>query len=119
MGLKQILIDTKAKIENEMNAAINTAIATAMSTDIQPKLVELDTSKTNAINEKTSIVNEQINALKTKLAEDITELNESCERAKQAYKAQKVEEVSNTTRVNYTIQLSKIEEQIASLGEDL
>lgn len=118
MGLKQILIDTKAKIENEMNVAINTAVAEIMTTDIQPKLVELDTSKANAIKEKTNMVNGQIEALKAKLAEDITALNESCEKAKEAYRAQKVEEVSRKTKVNYTIQLSKIEDQIASLGED-
>lgn len=118
MGLKQILIDARARVENEMNTAINTAVASVIASDVQPKLVELETSKSAAIKEKTDEINSQIQTLRAQLAAAITALNEQCEKAKVDYKDQKVAEVTEKAKVAYTIQLSKLDEQINCLDDN-
>lgn len=118
MGLKQILSDAKAKVESEMNTAINTAVALATSSDIQPKLNELEASKSAAIKERTDAINYQISSLRTQLAQETAALNSQCDEAKIKYKTEKIAEVTEKVKSAYQVQLSKLDAQIEELTDE-
>lgn len=119
MSLKQILIDAKSKIENEMNIAINNNIAKVNASDIQPRIVELESSKNAAIKQKTEETNAKIEELKKELTSEITQLNEQCEETKKIYKEQKIAEATAAVQSNYAVEISKLEEQIKNIGENI
>lgn len=118
MKLKQILIDARSKIQAEMEAAINNAIALVNEQDVKLKKAELDVARNEAVREVTEQINGQIAELRNQLAAEISRLNAQCEEAKSAYAAKKVEDATLNVELAYNSQLEKLNEQIDALPDD-
>lgn len=103
--IKTILEDAVKRIQSEKNAAINQAIAKNKTEVVNPKFVELEKAK-----------NEAISKINAETSKKISEITTECSKSKAAFENEQIATITASVESEYDTEISTIQAQIDKIN---